>query len=80
MFSYLLGKEYLAAYPTLKNLIEKVLEVPSIKPYIEKRPVTEFWRDIQKAEGGEGDNSPRSLNVKFIIKIDNNLTQKFSSF
>ncbi|XP_046595218.1 uncharacterized protein LOC107225067 [Neodiprion lecontei] len=42
IFAFLLGKDYLADYPNLKGVIEKVEALPAIKAYIAKRPVTEY--------------------------------------
>ncbi|XP_046626281.1 glutathione S-transferase-like isoform X1 [Neodiprion virginianus] len=40
VFSYILGNEFLADYPNLKNLVEKVNALPGIKSHIAKRPKT----------------------------------------
>ncbi|XP_046742487.1 uncharacterized protein LOC124409109 [Diprion similis] len=42
IFAFLVGKDYLADYPNLKGVVEKVEALPAIKAYIAKRPVTEY--------------------------------------
>ncbi|XP_046744901.1 glutathione S-transferase-like [Diprion similis] len=40
VFTFILGKEFLADYPHLKKLVEKVNALPGIKSHIAKRPET----------------------------------------